>query len=278
MDSSLKEQIDFFIEFKEWYLKIVKEFNFDYQKDCDARDYLSNILTQKSNNWKIEAVLNSFKELIQKRADILIYGCGPSLVDTVGSLFKTRAKNVFNNCINLAADGASVFLKEKGILIEAIFTDLDGITKTEFNYSKFIVVHAHGDNIEKLRFFKNEILKFENIIGTTQVEPLKNLINPGGFTDGDRILYFLRKLLLSNHRLFLIGMDFNGIIGKYSKQEMTKNQKSSPIKYKKLQYAIKLIEWLKKEIKNEIYFVNSKTSSKEFKYISIKEFKKLILD
>ena len=47
MDSSLQEEIDYFIEFKEWYLKIVKEFNFDHQKDCEARDYLSNILKQK---------------------------------------------------------------------------------------------------------------------------------------------------------------------------------------------------------------------------------------
>ncbi|MFX0187087.1 MAG: 6-hydroxymethylpterin diphosphokinase MptE-like protein [Candidatus Hodarchaeota archaeon] len=278
MDSDLQEQIDFYSEFKEWYRKIVKKFSFNHQKDCEARDYLSNILKQKSNNWKFEGVLNSFKNLIQEKSIILIYGCGPSLEDTVGFLLKNRGIYAFNNYINLAADGASVLLKELGIPIDAIFTDLDGITINEFNYSEFIVVHAHGDNIEKLKYFKKEILKFDKIIGTTQVKPLKNLINPGGFTDGDRILYFLRKLLLPIHKLFLIGMDFDGIIGKYSKPEMTKNQKSSPIKFKKLQFAVKLIEWLKKEIKNEIYFVNSNIVSKKYKYISIKEFEKLVFN
>ncbi len=278
MDSSLQEQIDFYSEFKEWYLKIIKEFNYDHQKDCEARDYLSNILKQKSNNWNFEGVLNSFKNLIQEKSIIVIYGCGPSLEDTVCFLLKNRGTLVFNNYINLAADGASVLLRNLDIPIDAIFTDLDGVTINEFNYSEFIVVHAHGDNIEKLKYFKKEILKFEKIIGTTQVKPLKNLINPGGFTDGDRILYFLRELLLPKHKLFLIGMDFDGIIGKYSKPEMTENQKSSPIKFKKLQFAVKLIEWLKKEIKNEIYFVNSKIVSKKYKYISIKEFEKLVFN
>ena len=69
---------------------------------------------------------------------------------------------------------------------------MDGITIKEFQYASFNIIHAHGDNIKNLKLFKNEIIKFKNIIGTTQVEPDRNLVNPGGFTDGDRILYFLK--------------------------------------------------------------------------------------
>ena len=275
---SLKEQIDFHLDFKEWYLKILKDFKFNYKKDCEAGNYLSKVLEKKSNNWDLEKVLISFKKLIQKRSKIIIYGCGPSLEDTVKIILNQVGKSFFNNCLNLAADGASILLKEEGIPIDVIFTDLDGITIDEFNDSEFMVVHAHGDNIGKLKFFEKKILDFEKIIGTTQVEPLKNLINPGGFTDGDRILYFLRKLLIPKHLIFLIGMDFSSIIGKYSKPEMAENQKANPIKLKKLQYAVELIEMIIKEIKNEIYFVNSNVVSKKFKYISIEEFKKLILE
>ena len=135
---------------------------------------------------------------------------------------------------------------------------LDGITKEEFFYSEFLFIHAHGDNIEKLKSFKDEILIFKNIIGTTQVEPSENLINPGGFTDGDRILYFLRTLLEPKHQIFLIGMDFQNIIGKYSKLELYENQEGNAIKIKKLKFATDLIEWIMHLINNEIYFVNSK--------------------
>ncbi len=275
---TLKEQVDYYSEFKHWYQKITKDFKFDVKKDYKARDLLSEILSKKGKNWKLGTTLNSFKNAIQSRASILIYGCGPSLEITVKNLMREKGNKLLNNCVNLAADGASVLLKEEGIPIDAIFTDLDGITKSEFNYSDFVVVHAHGDNMDKIREFKEDILNFEKIIGTTQAKSLNNIITAGGFTDGDRILYFLRSLLLPEQNLFLIGMDFGEDIGRYSKPEMTDNQKANPIKLKKLQYAVELIEMIIKKIKNEIYFVNSKVISKKFKYISIEEFKKLILE
>ncbi|MFX1500965.1 MAG: 6-hydroxymethylpterin diphosphokinase MptE-like protein [Promethearchaeota archaeon] len=272
MNFELKEQLNFHKKFKNWYDKIKIDFKFNYQKDCEARDYLSHIFLQKSQNWELNNVLRLFKQRIQKKPSILIFGCGPSLERTVNEIWKKKGSIFFENFINLAADGASILLREKGIKTEAIFTDLDGITKKEFNYAYFDIVHAHGDNIEKLKYYEDEIIKFERIIGTTQVEPLMNLINPGGFTDGDRILFFLRPLISPFHRLFLIGMDFGSIVGKYSKIEIKENQEANSIKLKKLRYALELIKWLKKMIKNPIYFVNSKKIIEEFLYLSIEEF------
>lgn len=188
--SRLKNNWIFSLFFKEWYYQIIKDFNFDYQKDCEARNYLSRILANKSNGWQLEKILFSFKNIIQSRSNIFIFGCGPSLEDTVEILLKKNTREFFDNSINLAADGASILLEEKGIHIHGIFTDLDGITKKEFDRSDFIIVHAHGDNIDKLKYFEKNILKHKNVVGTTQVEPSENLINPGGFTDGDRILFF----------------------------------------------------------------------------------------
>ena len=277
MVNSLKKQISFFDEFKEWYYKILTDFKFNIQEDRNARDFLSHILLQSSVIWNLEDILKSFKNMIQSKPYILVYGCGPSLEVTME---KVEENLFFGKSVNLAADGASVFLKEKQIPVDGIFTDLDGITINEFYYPEFIIVHAHGDNIKNLKFFKENMINFKKIIGTTQVEPIKDILNPGGFTDGDRILFFIKSFLLPHHKIFLIGMDFNNIIGRYSKPELTKNQEADPVKLKKLRYAVKLVEWLKKQIVNEIYFVNSNFESKyfeDFKFLSISEFKKMLL-
>ena len=273
---TLKEKVDYHSEFKDWYFKIIEDFKFNIEKDREARDILSHILTNKGENWNLEMILRSFKRLIQRKSTIFIYGCGPSLEKTIEKILNKKKKDFFRNFVNIAADGAAILLKEKGIPIHVIFTDLDGISKEEFKYSDFVVVHAHGDNIAKLREFEKPILSSKNIIGIAQAKPLNNTITAGGFTDGDRILYFLRSLLLPEQRLFRIGMDFNKIIGKYSKPEMVKDKEGDDVKIKKLEYAVKLIEWLQKEIKNKLYFINSKVVSKEFNNVSIERFEELI--
>ncbi len=272
MDSKLIARLNFYSEFKEWYYKISSDFGFDYQKDSESRDYLSNLLQKKVNKYNLEVILNDFQTMIRSKSNILIYGCGPSLESTVDILLKNIGKGLFSECLNFTADGAAILLRERGIPINSIFSDLDGITFKEFNSTDFMIIHAHGDNLDKLELFKPEILKFKNIIGTTQVEPSNNIINPGGFTDGDRILYFLRPLLKPMQKLFLIGMDFKNIIGKYSKLNFIIDQEGSPIKQKKLQYAVELIKWLKYKMHNEIYFVNSSSISERFTYLSIRDF------
>jgi hypothetical protein len=274
MPPSLKQTINYYQEFKELYFEILNEFHFEYEKDREARDVLLEMLQEKGDGapYNLEKLLFAFKETIKSRKNVFIYGCGPSLKDTIEHVIRSYGTGIFLNSTNLAADGASLFLREKEIPLQAIFSDLDGITKKEFAYSDYMIIHGHGDNIDKLNGFKNKIVNFQNIIGTTQIEPLGDIINPGGFTDGDRILYFLRSLVMPMNKLYLIGMDFKSVIGKYSKPEMNKNQEGSPIKQKKLLYAIKLIEWLLPKIPCEIYFVNTDNISNKFKYLSIEEF------
>jgi len=275
MDSKLKIDLNFFKEFKDWYYKIVDEFKFDYKKDYLARDYLTRIFDLKGDKWNLEDILFSFNKSLQKKSKILIYGCGPSLMETVEQITEYKGIKIFNNCINLAADGAAVFLREKNIHIDAIFTDLDGITKKEFNYSSFNIIHAHGDNLDKIKQFENEIINFHNVIGTTQVEPIENILNPGGFTDGDRILYFIRILTNPSQKIFLIGMDFNNIVGRYSKLNFKSDREGTPIKLKKLAFAVELLEWLIPKISNDIFFINSEKISDKFKYITLNEFMNL---
>ena len=272
MTSELIEQLNYFGEFKGWYHQIANDFKFDYNKDCEARDILSKILLRKGAEWNLNQILNLFNSHISEKRVIFIYGCGPTLEETTEFLLKKLGLAFFEKTLNIAADGASVFLREMRIPIDAIFTDLDGITGDEFNYSLFNIVHAHGDNIEKLKYFEENIINFDNTIATAQVEPAVNVINPGGFTDGDRIVFFLRSLLRPFQKLYMIGMDFSNIIGKYSKPEMLVQKKGTEIKIKKLNYAVQLLDWILDLIENKIYFLNSNRISEKFTYLSLEDF------
>ena len=273
MKNTLKAQIESHIEFRAWYRKIVNDFNFVLQKDREARDLLSRILEKKTYSYNLEEVLHSFKENIQKKERICVYGCGPSLEESVDYILSNLGKNFFNNCVNLAADGAARLLNERIIPIDGIITDLDGITKRDFFKAKFVIVHAHGDNILLLEHFKNSIINFTKIIGTTQAESTYNLINPGGFTDGDRILALIISFLLPQQELYLIGMDFDDIVGNYSKPNQEKNYLADPIKLKKLQYALQIIEWLIPKVKIPMYLINTKPISDKFNYLTLEAFK-----
>ena len=277
MKYSIKKQIESYIDFEEWYFKIINDLKFDYQKDLDARDLLSNILREKGAEWCLEEVLLSFNQMIQRKTRIFIYGCGPSLEETVNYLLKIQEKQPYANTVNLVADGAARLLIERRIPINAIFTDLDGITRDNFDKSEFVIVHAHGDNIPRLKYFKKAILNFLNIIGTTQVSPVENLVNSGGFTDGDRILFFIASLLNPTHELYLIGMDFNDIVGKYSKIEIERNHLANPIKLRKLRYGLEILGWLLPQIRNSVYIVNSKIDIVNLKHLTLEMFKNKIL-
>lgn len=265
----LRKQINYYLEFKDWYDKIIKDFEFDYEKDNEAKDILSNIIKMKSNDWDFVGVLLAFCNAVKKKKNIFIFGGGPSLEVTIKHIIDIRGNTLFNRSLNLAADGASRYLKMKQIPIDGIFTDLDGITKNEFDYPSFMIVHAHGDNINNLLSFKEEIIKFNNLIGTTQVKPDDLILNPGGFTDGDRILFFLRSMLSPPQRLYLIGMDFESIVGKYSKPHFQGNIVGSSTKIKKLKYAFDLLKWISKKIENEIILINSSTKSNFFRNIPL---------
>jgi len=272
MNTSIIKTINFFSEFREWYYKIIKDFNFNERQDKFARDLLLDIMLNTENNENFYQNLENIKILIQKSEFISIFGCGPSLEKTFEKIITHNKMKFPINQLIISADGAAVFLDENKINSNLIFTDLDGIPPNKFYYflerSNYMIIHGHGDNIENLKKISNVVKKAKKIICTTQSEPISIILNPGGFTDGDRAFYFLKNFLLPHQKIFFIGMDFGNIIGKYSKPEYLKNQKGTPIKLKKLQYAKKLLEWIMKYIKNDVYFVNSKITSRYIQTIS----------
>jgi hypothetical protein len=122
-----------------------------------------------------------------------------------------------------------------------------------------MVVHAHGDNADKLGCVKS----FKKCIGTTQTKEVGKICNFGGFTDGDRCVF------LASHfgaaKIFMFGMDFGPRIGIYSN---TKRQ-DRKVKLKKLRHAKRLLEWLALQTHSQLFTLS--TPLKGFRKITYTE-------
>ncbi len=238
---------------KKRYSDILREFKYDEKKDKESAILLDSILEESDVHKKI---INLIKD-----KTVLVIGSGPSLSTAIPKLKK------YKKSIKIAADSSIKPLVENGIIPDIVVTDLDGDENTLNKIAKtksIFVVHAHGDNIEKLEFAK----KFKNCIGTSQSPSFNKIQNFGGFTDGDRGVF------LANHfearKIILFGMDFGKRIGKFSETKKSERK----IKLMKLKKGEYLLEWLS-AVTEAGLFTTSK-SIKGFKKISYKELDDII--
>ena len=232
----------------ERYLSILKELNYSEKKDKESAVILDSILKKTDTIEKI-------REIIQGKT-VFVIGSGPSLSIAIPKLKKLKKS------IKIAADSSLKPLIDNGIIPDIIVTDLDGNEDTIKKISKtksIFVIHAHGDNIEKLQMVK----KMKNCIGTTQTNPFNKIQNFGGFTDGDRGVF------LANHfdakKIILFGMDFGNQIGKFSNTKRSDRE----IKLKKLEIGKDLLIWLSTITKSELFTTSKPIEG--FKKIAYKE-------
>ncbi len=110
----------------------------------------------------------------------------------------------------LCADGATATCLDAGLVPAVIVTDLDGPVASEIAANRrgsVAVVHAHGDNLEELREW---VPQFPGrIVGSWAGPPRPNLVNVGGFTDGDRAAFLAAHLGAS--AVLLWGFDFTTV-------------------------------------------------------------------
>lgn len=229
--------------YKDWepiYRKIAEDFNFSMEKEKKAADLLNKILREKK-----QLSIKKLEELINNKK-VVVFGAGPSLEASI-----TIHKKDFVNKLKIVADGATTALLKNNIYPDIIVTDLDGKVSDQLKANSMgiiVVIHAHGDNIEKIKKYAT---KFDGeIIGTTQINlgPYKHVNNFGGFTDGDRAVFLAAHF--NAKEISLIGFDFDGKIGRYS---FSKN-KDKKLKLKKLKWCKYLIELLSKSKKILINF------------------------
>ena len=221
------------------YSEILREFHYSRRKDTESARILNSILKTKFPLKKLEKKI--------KNQTVFVIGAGTSLLQSIPLLKK------YKNITMIVADGATKALIENKIKPDIVVTDLDGeqnFLKKAAKENAIMVVHAHGDNIEKLHLAS----AFKYSIGTTEGKPFGNIHNFGGFTDGDRCV-FLAKYFGAK-KIILFGMDFGTKIGKYSKEKI--NDKTTKIK--KLRCGKELLEWLALQNHSELY-----TTSKQIK-------------
>lgn len=216
------------------YKKILKDFGYSRRKDKQAAFLLDSILRKPFPTSRL-------KKLISGKT-VFVIGAGPSLRNSIKIIKKHK------ETLKIAADSTLGLLVKNGIIPEIIVTDLDGDLQLLSRLGKkcIMIVHAHGDNIDRLDVAKN----FKRCVGTTQTEEVGRIYNFGGFTDGDRCVFLASQF--GAKKIVMFGMDFGPRIGLYSG---TKKQ-DRKVKLKKLRYGKKLLEWLATKTNSQLFTIS----------------------
>ena len=229
-----------FIDWFPYYQNIRQQFRYSTEKDQEAANILSTMIKRKALDRRV------LKRKIAGK-QVIVIGAGPGLDDDNIKFIKKDRKFV-----KIAADGAVQALIENKIKPDIVVTDLDGdldfLQKAE-KVGAIMVVHAHGDNVKIL---KRMVPKFRRLIGSTQVMPVQNVYNFGGFTDGDRCVFLAEEF--GAKEIILIGMDFGLRTGKYSKK-VTKNIE---LKKEKMKTGRQLLEMLAKRSRSQLFDTSKK--------------------
>lgn len=236
----------------EKYAEIARFMGYEIARDRRATKIFAEMLKARG----IEPPLNELRKLLSERP-VMVFGAGPSLDENLNGLLRVFP-NFSEKFTLIAADGATQALVEIGRVPQIIVTDLDGdIDSLLYSAERgsLLVVHVHGDNVERVTRYVEEILSVTKfIIGTTQVEPVPPLQNFGGFTDGDRGVFMAFNYGASP--IILVGMDFGKVVGKRSKPWLTRDVSAWEDKLKKLEVAYGLVSWLAVNFNAEIYTVS----------------------
>lgn len=220
---------------EKYYKGIIEDFGFSRSGDEKSAKLLDEILSTEGC-----LTLDDLSQIVGFSDKFIVFGAGPSLKNHVLML---KENHDLKDYVLVAADGATTALIEEKISPDIVCTDLDGnvddILLANLRGAN-MVIHAHGDNIDKVATLSSF---FSNVLGTTQAQPIGNLYNFGGFTDGDRALFL--SVALGASEIILAGMDFGDKVTKYSRPDLeVKVEGADEFKRKKLLYAEKFTNWI----------------------------------
>jgi len=199
------------------YEAILEDFGFARASDERARDLLARLV--------VDADTLSPGALDFAGQRVAVAGAAPTLGDELDAVRGADAV--------VAASDAATTLREHGVAVDCMVTDLDergDIARTLTRERTPVAVHAHGDNQPTVRERVPD-LALDAVLPTTQAAPVGSLSNTGGFTDGDRAAF------LADHcgaaELVFVGWDFD-------------DPDVDPTKRRKLVWAERLLRWLER--------------------------------
>ena len=228
-----------FNEWEGWYKEILETLGFLRDDDEKTAELLDKILDEKG----CLTIEQFFDEMMEKKdtSKFIVVGAGPSIKKHIKYI---KENYDLNDYLIVSADGATTAMLEDDLVPDIVATDLDGKMEDLLaanSLGSYFVIHAHGNNEELI---DNWTTKFDKILGTTQSVPIGHLYNFGGFTDGDRAMFF--AIALGCEEMVLAGMDFGTTVTKYSRPNIEgATGPADEIKTKKLIFAERLLAWIK---------------------------------
>ncbi len=203
--------------YDEWepaYEAILADFGYDRAADERSRDDMYDVVADRDPLDLAD---------IRLSGTVAVCGAGPSLPGDLAAV--RRADEV------VAASTAADVLREAGVAVDCMVTDLDKTPETARELAAAgtpVAVHAHGDNATAVREHVPE-MAIPAVLPTTQAEPRPPVANPGGFTDGDRAAFLADAS--GADRLLFPGWDLD-------------DPAVGPEKARKLAWAERLLHWL----------------------------------
>ncbi|MHA2500480.1 MAG: 6-hydroxymethylpterin diphosphokinase MptE-like protein [Candidatus Hodarchaeales archaeon] len=220
-----------------FYKDIIAKLRIDSETDYETTKILQHYFRDQKE--QVQSRLRQLRELCRKMC--IIFGAGPSLAIDLANCLHA---DILSSCTTITADGATSEFIRRDIAPNIIVTDLDGDMnhiEAAARKGSILVVHAHGDNEEKINTWIPRLLQFHPI-PTTQVEPMPPIENFGGFTDGDRAAFMAVDCGCTT--LALAGFDLGDVVGHVSKPDLSEDVIATPRKKLKLEIAAELLQVL----------------------------------
>ncbi|ELZ35032.1 hypothetical protein C474_01687 [Halogeometricum pallidum JCM 14848] len=181
------------MEFTDWepvYERILSDFGYPREGDERARDAMAEY-ARPFDAGRVDCAGET----------VAVVGAAPSLRDEVDAV--ADADRVF------AASTAADVVREAGYRVDLMVTDLDKNPETARERTQAgrpVAAHAHGDNVPAVRRW---MPRFDagHVLATTQAAPVENVVNFGGFTDGDRAAFLADAFGAAELRF--VGWDFD---------------------------------------------------------------------
>ncbi len=193
-----------------FYSKILSDFGFSREEDERAAKLMHELATGKLLDAEV------LRRVIEgKSVAVIGYAIDAEEFRKIREEVKIAAGKVIMKVLELDPDFVPDIhvtdMEEDDLIVEL---DKKGC---------LLVLHAHGDNIDRIKSVVPRVSKF---VGTTQSTPFDRIYNFGGFTDGDRAAIIAKEMNAS--KVVLYGFDF---------------EKASGIKKRKLEWARRILEF-----------------------------------